>query len=115
MRSASSSAMSARALRAVPYEEVEEHGCEQDRALERVGPVAVPLRVDDSELHHPEHRGTEERADHRAVAARQEAAADDRADDEDELEANALLRLHRAQLERLDDAHQRGNAGRGHE
>src|SRR5689334_19963062 len=93
---------SSRSLCTVADAEVEEHGGEEDRALERIGPVAVPLRVDDAELHHAEHRRTEERPDHRAEAAGEETPADDRADDEDELEADALLRLHRAELERLD-------------
>src|SRR5207249_7848653 len=52
---------------------------------------------------------------HRAEAAGEQTAADDRADDEDELESDALLRLHRTELERLDDAHQRGNPGGHHE
>ena len=54
-------------------------------------------------------------ADHRPVAAGQEAAADDGADDEDELEPDALLRLHRAELERLDDPQQRRGRRRHHE
>src|SRR5439155_26733747 len=106
---------SSRLMRAVADEEVEEDGSEQDRALERVRPVRIPLRVDDTELHHPEHRGAEERSDDRAGAAGEQATADNGTDDEDELEPDSLLRLHRAQLERLDDPHQRSGARGQHE
>ena len=50
-----------------------------------------------------------------AGAAGQQAAADDGADDEDELEPDALLGLHRTQLERRDDPDQRGRHRRHHE
>src|SRR6266481_7901441 len=106
---------SSRSLSSAPDPSVQEHRCEQDPALEGEGPVAVPLRVDDPELHHPEHGRAEERADHRTKTPCQEAATYDRTDDEDELQADALSRLHRAQLERLDDAHERGRRGRHHE
>src|SRR5207253_10033383 len=110
MLSASSRCMSLRLLCAVADVEVEEDGCEEDRALERVRPVAVPLRVDDAELHHSEHRCAEQRADHRAESAGEQATADDGTDDEDELETDPFLRLHRTELERLDHSHQRRNS-----
>src|SRR5437867_7228568 len=96
---------SSRLLRAAAEHRVEDDCEEEDRALEGERPVAVPLRVDDPELDHAEHRGAEAGADHGAVAAGEEAAADDRADDEDELEPDPLLRLHRPELDRLDDPH----------
>ena len=106
---------SSRSLALLRIHGVQQHGREQDPALECVRPVAVPLRVDDPELNHAEHRGPEERADDGTEAAGQQATADDGADDEDELEADAFSRLHRAQLERLDDAHERGCRRRQHE
>src|SRR6267378_7476266 len=103
MCSASTSCvMSSRFLRATADDRVQHYRREENRALKRVGPVAVPLCIDDPDLHHAEHRRAEEGADHRAEASREQAAADDRADDEDELEPDPLLRLHRAKLECLD-------------
>src|SRR5206468_7555623 len=81
---------SPRFLRAAADERVEHHRGEQDAALEGEGPVAVPLGVDDSELDHPEHGGAEERTDDGAEAAGEQTPADDGADDEDELEADAF-------------------------
>ena len=51
--------------------------------------------------------------DDRAVAAGQQAAADDGRDDEDELAPDALVGLDPAQADGRDDAEQRGG-GRGH-
>src|SRR4029453_19137723 len=68
-----------------------------------------------TERAHPEHPAPKKSAAPGAVAARQQTAADDGADDEDELEPDALPRLHRAQLERLDDPHQGGSTGSHHE
>src|SRR5205814_9461442 len=79
-------ASSSRSLSAAADQRVEHHRGEEDRALERVGPVAVPLRIDDAELDHPEHGGAEERADHRAQAAGQQTAADDGAVEDEEYE-----------------------------
>src|SRR6478752_9252483 len=104
---------SSRSLGSAADPRVQKDGSEQDPTLERERPVAVPLRIDDSQLHHAEHGGAEEGADHGTEAAGEQAAADDGADDEDELQADPFSRLHRAELERFDDPHQRSGS-RGH-
>src|SRR5215475_11659049 len=72
---------SSRSLRPVADDGVQEHRDEEDHADEGKRPVRVPLRIDHAELNHPEDACAEERADDRAVAAGQQAAADDGADD----------------------------------
>ena len=91
---------------------VDQHRGEQDHAEEQEAPVGVPARELDADERHPDDQGAHRRADRRAEAARQQAAAGDRGDDVVELLADALAGLHRAEPERDHDADQRGGTSR---
>src|SRR3712207_6533550 len=72
-----------------------QHDREQEhRAEEEPEPVRVPAGVDDALGGHPEDDRADGGADRRAVAAGEQAAADHRGDDVEELVADALAGLH---------------------
>src|SRR5215475_4764307 len=88
---------------------------QQHRAQEELEPVGVPAGVDDSLGGHPEDERAERGADHRAVPAGEQAAADDRGDDERQLGADAAVRLHRGEPDGLDRADEPRGPGHDHE
>ena len=67
----------------------------EHRADEELEPVRVPVGVDHALGRHAEDEGAERRADGRAVAAGQEAAAHHRGGDVEKLVADARAGLHR--------------------
>ncbi|MBG9886961.1 hypothetical protein ABE10_10465, partial [Bacillus toyonensis] len=94
---------------------VEQHSEQEHHAEHGAQPVRVPLGERDALEHHAVDEGTQRRADRRAEAPGHEAAADDGADDVDELLTHSGVRLHRRGAEQRDHAHEPGGAGGGHE
>ena len=83
-------------VRALASEVVDQNGEQQHAAEEGEAAIGVPLR----RLHADDRHGHDGRAesgtDHRSVTARQQATTDDCGDDVLELEAGALVGLHRS-------------------
>src|ERR1700712_4777869 len=110
------SCVSAPAQRDAPADEVvEQHGNQQHAAEEDAVPVVVDARVADADLHDAEDQRAERRADDRAVAAREQAAADDRGDDGLELLLQAAVGGGGAGVGDLQDREQRRAKGGQHE
>src|SRR5258706_11477385 len=97
-----------RARGAASHQGVHSNRDEQDHAEEREVPVRVPPGEDDSDLRKSDDERADRSADCRSVAARQQAATDDRGDDEEEFLADALARLDALEAQRDHDSDQRG-------
>src|ERR671921_1763561 len=95
--------------------EVDQHREQQHRAEEGVEPVRVEPGEHDALGGHAEDERADRSADHAAVAAGQEAAADDRGDDVDELVADAQAGLHRGEVEQQVHAVEPGQERHAHE
>src|SRR5689334_1707167 len=80
-RRCSAGAMSPRSRDAAAHVVVEQHGDEQHQAQEHAEPVRIDVGVGDADLHDAEDQRAEAGADHRAVAAGEQAPADHRGDD----------------------------------
>src|SRR5690242_8765011 len=79
--------------------QVDQHREQQHRPEEGVEPVRVEAREDDALGGHAEDERADRGTCHRAVTAGEQAAADDRGDDVDELVADAQHGLHRGEVE----------------
>src|SRR6185312_196722 len=95
--------------------EVDQHGEQQHGAEEGVEPVGVEPGEHDALGGHAEDERADRGADHAAVAAGQEAAADDRGDDVDELVPDAQPGLHRGEVEQQVHAVEPGQERHAHE
>src|SRR5258707_11591421 len=75
------------------------HREQQHHAHEELEPIGFPAGVYDALLHHAEDECADRGADRGAVSAGQQAAADHRGDNVDELVADTLPGLHRVERE----------------
>src|ERR671915_776395 len=91
--------------------EVQDDREQQHRAEEELEPVRVPAGEHDALGGHAEDERADRGADRRAVAAGEQAAADHRGDDVEELVAHALAGLHGVEREQgvhpVEPAHER--------
>src|SRR5439155_4014479 len=107
--------ISSRPLGPPPDRRVQHHSGHQHDSFEEVDPVRVPTRGDDPDLRHADDGRSERRSDDGAVAPRQQAAADDRRDDELELAADAFVALHPPEADGGHDPPEGGDRRCGHE
>src|ERR1041384_6971679 len=87
----SARAMSPRPRDAAAHVVVEQHGDEQHQAQEHAEPVRIDVGIGEADLHDAEDQRAEAGPDHRAVAAGEQAAADNGGDDRLELLLQAAV------------------------